>query len=365
MKTNKIKLFKKIYFDPSNPASFGSPELLYHEAVSQDPSVSLHDVKNWLSSQDTYTIHRDHRSQKRNRIVANTIDELWEADLVDMQEFAEYNDNFKYLLCVIDVLSKYAWVVPLKTKASLEVVKSFEKIFKQGRKPNKLRTDRGKEFKNKDMENLTKQEKIYHYFTTNFLKACVVERFNRTLKTKMWKYFSANYTFKYIDVLDELVEGYNSKKHSRTRFAPKDVNIFNSHQVFLNLYNDTSKATYKKPSNINVGDYVRLVKDKGVFEKGFTGHFLEEIFRVKQIITSKGHKPMYKLEDLEGEEIMGCHYRFDLQPVHLKKDNLFVVEKILKTRKRNGKKEYFCKWWGYSDKFNSWVDKIESIPKEG
>ena len=103
-----------------------------------------------------------------------------------MESLSRWNRGYKYLLTCIDILSKYAWVVPLKTKTGPELVKAFAKIFQQGRKPDKLQTDAGTEFKNKTFQTFLKQHHVHHFVTYNETKAQVVERFNRTLKQIMW-----------------------------------------------------------------------------------------------------------------------------------------------------------------------------------
>ena len=142
-------ILKNVYYDPKNPNSFSSANKLYKEAKKINPSITLKDVKNWLSSQFTYTLHKQVvRKFKRNPIIVEVIDQQWEADLVDMQEFAKQNNDYKYIVTVIDCLSKYAWVKPLKNKSAKSVIIAFKEIFNEGRIPVHLRTDKGRDFKN-------------------------------------------------------------------------------------------------------------------------------------------------------------------------------------------------------------------------
>ena len=137
----------------------------------------------------------------------NSIDEIWAADLIDMQAFSKDNNGIKYLITVIDIFSKFVWIVPLKRKTGQEVANAFSLILKE-RRPSKTCVDRGRKFYNKDVQKLFEL-----YSTENEEKCCVIERFNRTIKKKMFKYFSANKTRKYVDVLDLLVEQYNNTIH--------------------------------------------------------------------------------------------------------------------------------------------------------
>jgi transposase InsO family protein len=145
------------------------------------------------------------------------IDHQWQADLVDLGKLASYNKGFKYLLTCIDVLSRYAWIVPLKNKTGKTLKEAFQVIFKSGRQPIRLQTDKGTEFTNRVFQKFLKENDV-HFFTTynEETKASIVERFNRTLKTKMWKYFTHRETIIYIDVLSEMVESYGAPKYRHT-----------------------------------------------------------------------------------------------------------------------------------------------------
>ena len=148
-----------------------------------------------------------------------------------MQTFSRFNRGVKYLLTVIDIFSKCGWLVPLKDKSGKSVATAFNQIFKE-RKPTKIWVDKGKEFYNKDVKSL-----IELYSTENEEKSSVVERWNRTMKEKMWKYFSANSTSVYIDVLDDLVEQYNNTRHSSIKMTPVEASKkTNEIQVWRNMY---------------------------------------------------------------------------------------------------------------------------------
>ena len=136
------------------------------------------------------------------------IDEIWAADQVDMQAYSPCNDDVKYLLAVIDIFSKYGWLVPLKDKSGKSVAAAFRKILTE-RKPRLVWVDKDLEFYNTDIKQL-----VDIYSTENEEKSAVVERWNRTMKERMFKNFSANSTKRYIDVLDALVQQYNNRRHS-------------------------------------------------------------------------------------------------------------------------------------------------------
>ena len=233
--------------------------------------------------------------------MVNGIDKIWAADLADMKAFEKDNDGYTFLLLVIDIFSKYGWIVPLKNKKGETVAKALENIF-QERKPEKLWTDKGKEFYNKEVRKL-----LNIYSTENEEKSSIVERWIRTMKEKMWKYFTDNNTYRYIEVLPELVEDYNNTVHSSIKMTPIEASKKkNELTVWRNLYPDRYKINNLTPK-FSVGDEVRITKKKKVFEKGYTTRWTEEIFTIKEI---QDTNPItYKLEDLPGEEIKGTFLR--------------------------------------------------------
>ncbi len=141
------------------------------------------------------------------------IDDQWQADLVEMRKFSDSNEGNNYILCVIDCFSKFAWGVPLKTKTGVEVKAAFENIFNEGRVPDKIQFDEGKEFYNAQVKTLLTDKSIEFFSTHAGQKASTVERFNRSLKSRMWKYFTANETRKWRDIAENLVNDYNNTYH--------------------------------------------------------------------------------------------------------------------------------------------------------
>ena len=261
-----------------------------------------------------------------------------------MQAFSKFNRGVKYLLAVIDIFSKYGWLVPLKNKTGKAVANALKEIFAE-RKPTKMWVDKGKEFYNKDV-----QELIELYSTENEEKSCVVERWNRTMKEKMWKYFTANSTRVYIDVLDKLVHQYNSTKHTSIKMTPVEASKKkNENSVWRNLYGSMTQQPRAQPK-LSVGDRVRITKKKKTFEKGYTSRWTEEVFTVSQV---KHTTPItYKITDYSGEEIQGTFYEQELQKTN---QEVYRIEKVIK----KGKTKSLVKWKGYTEAFNSWVNNTE------
>ena len=283
---------------------------------------------------------------EKRRVLVNGIDKIWAADLADMQAFSKFNRSIKYLLAVIDVFSKYGWLVPLKDKKGKSVAMALKTIFKE-RQPEKMWVDKGKEFYNKDVKEL-----VELYSTENEEKSSVVERWIRTIKERMWKYFTDNNTNRYVDVLPDLVKAYNNTRHSSIKMTPVEASREkNKLRVWRTLYPDHLERRDINPE-FSVGDKVRISKKKKTFEKGYTTRWTEEIFTIVEV---KRTSPVtYKIADLNGEEIKGSFYEPELQKTS---QQLFRIEKVIK----RGKKKSLVKWKGYSDDFNSWVDNKDLV----
>lgn len=263
-----------------------------------------------------------------------------------MQAFSKYNNSVKYLLTVIDVFSKYGWIVPLKSKTGVEVAAALNKIFKE-RRPENVWVDKGKEFYNKNVKALG----VELYSTENEEKSCVVERWNRTMKDKMFKYFSANSTRKYVNVIDEMVNNYNNTRHSSIKMTPVAASDKkNESIVWLNLYGHDPVRKIKL--KFKVGNKVRITRKKGIFEKGYTPKWTEEVFTVSQIQYTD--PPTYRITDYNDEEIQGTFYEQELQNTG---QDIYRIEKVI--RKLGSKS--LVKWLGYPESFNSWVNNKNLI----
>jgi hypothetical protein len=337
------------YFDPKHAGSFGGVKSFQRHAAG----IKTKDLNTWLQRQDAYTLHKPVRLNFRRRKTFTVgIDDLWQADLVDISKLSSYNDKNKYLLTCIDVFSKYAWVVPLKFKTASCMTKAFESLLKD-RNPAHLQTDKGTEFLNKDFQSLLRKHAIRFYTTENSdIKASVVERFNRTLKMKMWKYFTHKNTHRYVDVLSDLVYSYNNTHHRSINMPPSQVTKDHESSIRKRLYGEKKRLTKWR---YEVGDKVRISKARIAFKKGYLPSWTDEIFVIVARIPSD--PVTYELADLNEQTLKGKFYEEELQRI-LKEDDVYKIEKILKSRKRNGKKEYFVKWRGYDDSFNSWTTDI-------
>ena len=256
------------------------------------------------------------RKFEKRKVYSIFKDNIWDVDLADMQLLNKYNKGIRFLLCVIDIFSKYAWVVPLKDKKGIRIVKAFQSILKQSnRKPNKI-------------------------WVENEGKSAAAERFIKTLKSKIYKYMTSISKNVYIDKLDDIVDEYNNTYHTTIKMKPIDVKD--------NMYINTSKEINNKDPKFKVGDRIRISKYKNIFAKGYMPNWSEEVFVIKKV---KNTIPWtYVINDLSGEEIIGTFYEKELQKTNQEE---FRIEKVIR---RKGDKLY-VKWKGYDNSFNSWIDK--------
>ena len=160
---------------------------------------------------------------KKRKVYSLFKDDIWGVDLADMQSLSKYKKGIKYLLCAIDLFSKYAWVIPIKDKKGTSIVNAFKKIISEGRKPNKIWVDQGKEFCNQSFKDFLKTNNIEMYLTFNEGKSIVAERFIRTLKNKIFKHITAISKNVYFDVLDDIINKYNNTVHRTIKMTPIDV----------------------------------------------------------------------------------------------------------------------------------------------
>ena len=216
------------------------------------------------------------RKFNKRKVYSQFKDNIWGVNLADMQSLSRKNKGIKYLLCVIDLYSKYAFVIPLKDKKGISIVNVFEKWLSDN--------------------------DINMYSTYNEGKSVVAERFIRTLKNKLYKHMTATGKNVYYDVLDDVVNKYNNTNHSTIKMKPIDVK--NNKRVYIDEHNE-------KDSKFKVGDRVRISRYKNIFAKGYAPNWSSEIFIVDKINDTVPYT--YNLKDLNDEEIIGSFYDKELQ----------------------------------------------------
>lgn len=353
---------KSIYYNIKNPASFSTVEKLYEAC---DRKVSKEEIADWLSGQLTYTLHKPRKiNYKRNAYLLDNINVQLQADLIDMATISEENDGVKYILIVIDAFSRFLRVRPLKTKAAKDVLEAFKSIFDElDEPPAQVLTDRGKEFFNSLVGNFLKSQHVKHIAPSDdTFKCAIVERAIRTFKGVLYKVLTSTFKLRYIDVLPEIVEMINSRKHRSINMAPKDVNENNIYTVWKFMHDRREGSNIKTYKNLlNPGDFLRISKNKNAFEKGFLPNYTDEIFKVLERIDHP--HPVYRVEDEDGEKLESFLYHDEVIKVKKNENTLYRINKILKKRKRKGIQELLVEWKGGENKRkkNSWIPETDIV----
>ena len=288
----------------------------------------------------------------RQKIIVNHINEIHSTDLVDMNQYSKINKNYQYIFTNIDIFSKIAYAFPLKSKKIQDIKPCFEKIFKNN-KPKFIWSDKEPAFFSKEMQHFFKDNNVKIYHTNSHLKAVVIERFNRSLRELMMKEFTKNNNTVWYNILPKLIKIYNNRYHSTIKMKPIKVNKSNEKYIKENIY--TYDKTTKNPK-FEIGDLVRIsLKTRKILDKP-SGNikWSEELFRIHSI--NKTNVITYKIKDMNDEIMEGSFYERELQKSK-NTSEVYIIEKII----RKNKNKYLVKWRGYSNDFNSWVDKDDII----
>ena len=351
---NRERRLKEVYYNPSHPAGLSTAVVL-----AAATKVPLATTRKWLQKQKTYTLHRRARKRYQTRkYYVNAIDDQWQMDLADMNDVKRENKGYRFILTVIDILSRYGFARPLKTKMGKEVAAAIKDIFnKSNRRPRRIQTDQGSEFYNAHVKRLLNDYDIELFSVKSHVKCAMVERWNRTIKTKLWKMFTVQNNHKWLDILPQVVQGYNHSKHRSIKMKPADVNSENAMDVWEHLYGKDKRHKNTLKTNIKKGDTVRISSVKGQFEKGYLPNWSREEFIVDDIST-KYLPTMLSLKDYRGDPIEGKFYGEEVQKIiRDPDDDTYEVEKIIRRKRKDGEQWLLVKWLGYDNSFNSWIRK--------
>lgn len=298
-------------------------------------------------------IHKTARKNfPRRHTIVKGLNDLMQIDLMEFIPYERINKGYRYILVAINCFSKYVWIVPLKTKTSAEVVKSMVDRILPEFIPRNIQSDDGKEFFNKMFRDMCSKHSINHYSTYSTIKASIVERVIRTLKNLIYRQFSLNGNYKWINFIDEVVKKYNNTVHSTIHMKPLDANKKkNETKILKSVYRHLK--IMPKNNRYKVGDFVRISKYKSVFAKGYTPNFSTELFKIVKVQVT--NPVTYILEDTLGHKISGAFYEQEIQKT--KYPDLYLVEKILRYK---GNKVYVS-WLGLDKTHNSWILKKDIL----
>ena len=332
-----------VWFDPRHPVSYTGVNKLA-KTVKQ----SRRQTQRWLGKQLAYSLNKPMRKRFPTRAYrAAGVNNVWQMDLMEMIPYASINDGYRYVLTCIDVFSRFARAVAVKTKSGKEIADAVRTLVNQ-QPPKHVQTDLGKEFYNSHVASVLKEFGVNHYSVFSQYKAALVERFNRTLRSRLNKLFTKQGTKRWVNVLQDIIHAYNHSAHRGINgLRPIDV----TDDLDMWLYQNRQRQAIKRPK-YKIGDWVRISKISTTpFIKNFSQNWSDEVFRISAINT-KQTPVMYVLQDEHGEEIRGKFYEQELQVLPEKPD-VYRIEEILRSRGKGENKQYLVKWHGYTEP--SWI----------
>ena len=314
----KPAILEAVYSDPQLELS-GDPRQLREKIKNTDQNILKREVETFLAGKRSYRALKPRRRPAIfEHIRVSGIDSIHASDLADVAGnrnfLAKQNDGVKFLLLVIDVFPKYLWVVPLQRKTALEVSAGLESIYSNSKRvPNRFWVDQGKEYYNSNVTTLFKKYNIQMYSVLSAIKSGVAERVVRTFKTRLYRYLYEADTFRYIDVLQDLVVGYNNNIHRTIGRAPATVRPRHTEEILRRLNSSmVVQPIYAERILFPVGSIVRLSLAGLLFQKAYWGTFSGQLYQVIQVFVDR--RPIrYKVKEIESQKIMpGVFYAAEL-----------------------------------------------------
>ena len=319
----KVKIVKSVPESESmkEPFKDGEKELnTIYQNIRSIPNFSAK-INDFLRQNEIHSKYRRIVKHKfpRRRIIVNYPYQIFMSDLIEYSQsgmrFA--NQGYVYILIFIDCFTRKVFARPLKKKNAIEMSQAINSILNDLENyPNSIITDEGLEYYNSKVRSIFANHAIHHYSIKTKMKASIVERFNRTIKSRFEKYFDAYKTKKWIDVLQDFIANYNRTYHRSIGMSPDEVTDKNSKQVFEKLY---PNIHLKVVPRLSVGDRVRILKEKTIFEKGYSKSWSEEIYRIRKVKQLAG-RVWYEIETLNSEKVPGIKYYWELNLIKRKND---------------------------------------------
>jgi hypothetical protein len=325
------------WYQPSDPVGYTGVEKLRNATKK-----TKKETQQWLSNQLAYSLNKPIRRRFPTRKYRTFgLDDLWQMDLMEMIPYSKINSGYKYILNCIDVFSRFARSLPLKTKSGIEVATALVGMMKNI-SPRHVQTDEGKEFYNINVSALFKKKGIKHYSVFSQFKAPLAERFNRTLRAKIARHFIATSKKHWVSVLPSLISSYNNSIHRGINMTPASVNANNEGSLWIKQNNDIKTGVIK----YKVGDNVRISRiTNSPFIKNFDNNWSDEIFTISSV-DSKYNVTMYGIKDYENDMLKGRFYSQELQVID--NPSVYRIHSILRTEGTGKNKRYFVKWHGYA-----------------
>ena len=394
----------RTYFNVAHPAGYSGVKKLRQAAQDAGfKDASYGKVRAWLHRQDTYALTRPAiRKFKRSRVVQAGLNLQWTMDLADLSKIRDENDDYAYILAVMDQFSRQLYTRPLRAKKPELVVQALVDIIEtSGNQPKTLLSDPGGEFRARKVTAFCDKYGIKQFFTSNETKSSSIERLLRTVKAKLFRHMMEHQHNRWVDILVKATQAYNLTPHSSINMAPNDVTVQNQElvrfyqaQARIRRYRSQvaggrkqaahsqtagdskgSASTSSKPGSkvasiprprrrpkslYKVGDLVRITRLKHIFAKDYDHNYTMELFSIQAVLYRDG-VPVYRLKSAFDDEVLeGLFYAQELLRAYKPADDMYKVGSILKTR---GSRAY-VDWLHYPPKYRSWVSlsSIKDLP---
>uniref|UniRef100_A0A914YQG7 Integrase catalytic domain-containing protein n=1 Tax=Panagrolaimus superbus TaxID=310955 RepID=A0A914YQG7_9BILA len=347
------ELLNKLYTNPKSGVFFASEDRFYKEIKKHYPEIKKKDVKDYLESNLTRSLFKESRQKfERNPTIVHSFS-YYQMDLLQMTQYSlpEKNDGVNYLLCVISVLSKKLYVEPLKTKTGAEVKTQFLKILNRLDFPmTHCFSDKGSEFYNTALNDIYKKYKIEKWNSNDTeIKAGVVERAQKTLKMKIIKFLHWSGDDRYIDNLQEIVEGQNAAFNRSIGRSANSVQASDEYELLKKtVYPHLLKERHKKDS-IKIDDNVRVRQKRKAFERNYDIKWSNRLYQVDKKIDAS--VPVYELRDdanKKTKKVFGKYYKEEINKFNVDEDTSYPI-KILGYKKVKNKKMVRIVYLGYED----------------
>ena len=348
---------ERIYYDARSGGGYSTPGKLLQEVQRRGyyKKVGRRRIEHFLNRLAPYSVFRPSRGHfPTPPVVVNGPLHQFDIDLVDVSRQQSANDGVRYLVTAIDVFSKYAIVVPVVSKNGSVVANAVSKII-DIRLPRAICSDLGSEFRSGHFQKLLRDRNIHHFYAGGSGKCTIVERFHRTLKTRIARFEHHQNTERYIDALQDIVEGYNKSYHRTIKGRPIDVTEAEKDVVFFNSYAKKQPAKLV-PFRFEIGDNVRISAERHPFLREHFQRWSEELYTVTKRWRQRNIN-MYKVKDCSEDEVIGSFYADELTKVEGANDSLYRIEKVLDEKMENGVRMIKVKFVGYPERCGKWIHK--------
>lgn len=367
-------ILKTIYEDPAHEGSYGGVERLYRAV--KDLGYTRKEVKEWLEKNTNYSIFKPvNRQIKRPRVIVSAMNQQWGGDTVNMSRYKKSN-KFKYFLVLIDIFTRFVFTVPLQTLTGSEMKSALETIM-QKQKPEKLRTDRGSEFRSSIVQSYLHSIGVEHFFTTNEVKENFCERVIQTLKKRLERIINKKQNPQWEKHLQAVTFSYNKSRHRIIKMSPmvaretKDWFLLWTNQYEKKERSHSPKKTKeknklvveKKLYKFDIGDRVRLSRYKSAFERAYDQKWTDEIYTIISKALNQSI-PQYKVKTWDNKPVVGKFYEKEMEKIRVDQDTLYTVEAVLKKEKQKGVHGFWVKWVGWGEEYNSWVPEANIVDIE-